>query len=161
MRKRCLDISGLNYKSGFTLLELLLVIALMVIIAAMSRDFYGSFVSGAQLDANVRTIVYDLRNTRDKAMNGLSDQNWGVHFVNGASDYYEIFSSASDYSDLNKTIVVTTYLRNGNIFSSPAEGATTDVLFGKISGTSTAATIIVNAGQATKTITIKPEGLVN
>lgn len=154
-------IKKLPNKGGFTLLEILLVIGILVVIAAMSRDFYGSFVSGAQLDANAKTIVYDIRNTRDKAMNGQDDRRWGLHFVNGASDYYETFSSPTDYSDGAKTIGVTTYLRNGIILTSPAEGFNTDIMFNKISGTTTAATIIIKAGNDTKTISVEGQGLIN
>lgn len=148
-------------KKGFTLLEVLLVIAVLVIIAAMSRDFYGSFVSGAQLEANTKTTIYDLRNTRDKAMNGQDDKFWGIHFVNSTDDYYEIFSTLSNYSDQSKTTIVKVYLKNGINFSLPAEGINTDIIFNKISGTTTAANIILKAGLAEKIISIKEQGLIN
>jgi prepilin-type N-terminal cleavage/methylation domain-containing protein len=148
-------------KEGFTLLEILLVVGILVVIAAMSRDFYGSFVSGAQLSDNADTIIYDLRSTRDKAMNGQDDRIWGIHFVNGANDYYEIFSTPSDYTDLSKIINVTSYLKAGVSFSYPAESQSIDIIFNKISGTTTAANIILNSGLDTKTISVQGQGLVN
>jgi prepilin-type N-terminal cleavage/methylation domain-containing protein len=151
----------ISAKSGFTLLEILLVVGVLVIIAAVSRDFYGSFVSGAQLDANSKTIIYDIRNTRDKAMNGQDDRRWGVHFVNGSNDYYETFSTPTDYSDGAKVIGVTTYLSNGVKFSYPAEGANTDIIFEKISGLATSSSIIISGGQNLKTISISSQGLIN
>lgn len=151
----------ISNQSGFTLLEILLVVGILVVLAAISRDFYGSFVSGAQLDANAKTIIYDLRNTRDKAMNGQDARRWGVHFVNGASDYYETFSTPTDYSDGSKTIGVTTYLSSGVSFSYPAEGVNSDIIFEKISGTASATSIIISGQQNLKTISISSQGLIN
>lgn len=149
------------FQGGFTLLELILVIAILVIIATVGRDFYGSFVSGAQIEANAKTIIYDLRNTRDKAMNGQDDRIWGIHFVNDVSDYYEVFSTPSNYLDQAKTILVTSYLKNGISFSLPTEGANTDIIFSKISGTTTVANINIKAGLTEKSISINDQGLIN
>lgn len=154
--KRCL-----SPKRGFTLLEILLVIGVLVVIAAMSRDFYGSFVGGAQLDENASTIIYDIRNTRDKAMNGQDDRLWGIHFVNGGADYYETFSSPTNYSDPAKAVNVTSYLKTGITFSYPSEGQNVDIIFSKIGGTTTPANILIQAGISTRTISIKGQGLVN
>jgi len=148
-------------KNGFTLLELVLVIGMIVIIASISRDFYGSFVGGAQLENSAKVIIYDLRNTRDKAMNGLEDKNWGIHFVNGASDYYEIFSTPTNYSDLAKATLVTSYLPSGITYSSPAEGVNSDILFTKISGQVASSSIIIKAGLTERPIFIQAQGLIN
>ena len=40
--------------NSFTLLEVLLVVAVLVIIAAAGREFFGSFVTGAQLEATLK-----------------------------------------------------------------------------------------------------------
>jgi Tfp pilus assembly protein FimT len=150
-----------SHQSGFTLLELTLVIGMIVIIATMSRDFFGSFVSPSQLENNAKTIIFDLRNTRDKAMNGLEDRNWGIHFVNGANDYYEVFSTPTNYSDLAKNTLVTSYLQNGIIFNSPAEGVNTDIIFTKINGQVASSSIIIKAGANQRVISIQSQGLIN
>jgi hypothetical protein len=94
-------------------------------------------------------------------MNGQDDRIWGVHFVNSSSDYYEVFSTPSNYADLAKTVLVTSYLKTGINFSYPADGQSVDIIFSKISGTTTAANIIINAGLDTKTISVQGQGLVN
>lgn len=148
-------------QTGFTLLELMLVIAILVILATMSRDFFGNFVPGVQLEDNAKTIIYDLRNTRDKAMNGQDDRLWGIHFINGASDYYEIFSTPTDYNDVAKTVILSSYLKNNIIFSSPAESSNLDIIFGKISGQVASSSVIIKSGNNTRTIFIGAQGLIN
>lgn len=72
-------------KSGFTLLELMLVITILVIIAFIGKDFYANFALDANIDNSAKTIMFDLRSVRDKAMNSQSMngmtayKNWGIH----------------------------------------------------------------------------------
>ena len=148
-------------RGGFTLLELLLVIGILVIIAAISQDFFGSLTQGVQIEDNAKTIIYDLRNTRDKAMNGQDDRNWGVHFVNSSSDYYEIFSTPTDYNDSAKVITVTSYLKNNVNYSFPVEGANFDIIFNKISGQVASSSVILNSGQINREIFVQTQGLIN
>lgn len=146
--------------SGFTLMELLLVIAVLAVITAMSRDSFSSFLFGATAKDNAQAIAFDLRSARDQAMNGQDDRNWGVRFVNGADDYYEIFSSPAGYSDPAKEITRTDYLKSNVHFISPAEGDSQEVVFTKISGLTTAAEITVSSGQAQRTVSVNSQGLV-
>jgi prepilin-type N-terminal cleavage/methylation domain-containing protein len=144
-------------KSGFTLLELLLVIGILVVIAGISTDFYGNFVSSVQLEDNAKTIIYDLRNTRDKAMNGQNDLNWGIHFVDSVNDYYEIFPTSNGYSERVLSQVTTNYLNNGiSLQTVPS-----DIIFSKISGWASSTSVTIKAGLATRTISIQEQGLIN
>lgn len=147
-------------KSGFTLLELLIVVAVLVIIAAMSRDFFGSFVGGASLRNENTSLMFNLRGVRDKAMNGQNDMNWGMHLVNGTQDYYEIFSSPTNYSSASTTIASKVYLSNNIFFSTPAEGFSADIIFSKITGTTTAAEIILTSKGEDSAISISNQGFV-
>lgn len=151
----------LKNKSGFTLLELMLVMAILVIIALASRDIYNNFALDTSIDNNSKTIMFDLRSARDRAMNGQNDYNWGIHFVNSASDYYEIFSTPTNYASASTTIESTNYLNGNTTFSSPSAGNSIDIIFTKISGLATATDIIIVSGSNQRTISVKSQGLIN
>lgn len=150
-----------NNKQGFTLLELMLVMALLVVIALASREVYNGFALGTNIDNVSKTIIFDLRAARNSAMNGQEANNWGIHFVNSTSDYYEIFASPSNYSDGSKSVKMTVYLSSGINFSSPSEGNNTDIIFTSLSGTSSSANINVISASTQKTVSVNSEGLVN
>lgn len=147
-----------NNQKGFTLLEILLVVTILAIFATISRDFYANYVKGIGLESNQKIIISSLKLARDKAMNGLEDRNWGVHFVNGSKDYYEIFSSPTSYADGARKTIETDYLSNNIVYFSPIEGVNKDVVFNKINATTTAETIIISADNIQKAISISTQG---
>lgn len=139
-------------------MEMLLVIAILAILGTIGLGSYRNFAKTVELDSTVSAIVADSRTARARAMAGENDLKWGAHFVNGASDYYEIFSTPSDYASPSKTIKDTFYLSRGVIFTVPVEGLTTDVIFTKVTGTTTAETITVSSEGRNKTINFTTVG---
>jgi prepilin-type N-terminal cleavage/methylation domain-containing protein len=153
-------------QSGFTLLELLLVMAIMVVLAAASTGIYLGAIRKIQLGEAGKRIIYDLKQTQANAMSNKKNQRWGVHFVNQTvgQDYYEIFSSSSTYADSSKVISSADFLPGKLEFSNPSDGLTKDIIFFKISGTTTAADAITiadpNSGNS-QTIDITAQGNIN
>lgn len=145
---------------GFTLIELMLVIAILAIIAALGRDFYGNYARTVDLDTSASVLVSSLEIARGRALDGDGDRRWGVHLVNGADDYFEIFSSPTDYADAAKTVSETEYLKRSIRFSDPAEGLNKDIMFTKISATSTATSTTIAYDSAYRTISVSAQGLV-
>lgn len=118
---------------GMTLLEVVLVVAVIATLAAGSINIYFSTIRSTSLDTAVTGLLADFRYARGQAMSGADDRKWGVHLINGITDYYEVFSTASDYDDQSKTVDHVTYLPAPVHFVDPANTAT--IIFGKISGT--------------------------
>lgn len=110
-------------RSGFTLLEVILVVGIIAIVGVAGLAFYRNFAKGNALEMAAKTIISDLVNARAKAMAGEDGVKWGIHFVNGVDDYYELFSTPSDYSSPSKQIVETKYLPGQIVFTNPGEGS--------------------------------------
>lgn len=145
---------------GFTLLEVLLVMAIMAMIAVFSVSSYRNYGQSIELDSIRKNIVYDLRQMQVRAAAGEGRLNWGAHFVNGAADYYELFSSPTNYLDAGKTINGVVYLPVTVNFVKPAESASLDILFSRISGNTNADFLTISSENINKTIHVTVSGAV-
>ncbi|HTW96215.1 MAG TPA: prepilin-type N-terminal cleavage/methylation domain-containing protein [Candidatus Methylomirabilis sp.] len=146
---------------GFTLLEVLLVAALLAMIAGFSIGIYDNYGRNADLNSTAKNIIYDLRQMRSAAAAGENRRNWGMHLVNGSQDYYELFSSPTNYADPEKTMILSEYLPAGLHFVSPAEGISQDVIFASITGDTAAAAITIASSGSSVTINITASGAVD
>ncbi len=143
---------------GFTLLELLVVIAVMTILGTATLGYYHNFGKNAEIEIVASMLKSDLRRARGRAMAGDENSKWGIHSVNGLNDYYQIFKTAGDYS--NGTVTETVYLPSTVIFAEPEESMATDALYNKISGETNASTLIVTSFNRSITITVTAFGAV-
>ena len=134
MSKLLLDKNKKKLISGFTLIEVLIVAAVLVIIAVAGSGFYTNYNKSIEIDAATQSLVFNLKQARSNSMIGVGSFKWGVHFVNSTADYYEIFSTPTDYSSASKVVTSKIYLSNGVTFSNPISDATSDIIFNKISG---------------------------
>lgn len=148
-------------RAGFTLLELLLVIGILAVVAVAGVGYYRNSVKNIELDSTAKNIAETLRDARSRAMAGQSSYNWGVNFVNSSTPntyYYELFSTPTNYNDASTTIDSAFYLPGTITFSSPAAGATTTIVFNKITGTTATTSITISFEGTTTTISVTPVG---
>ena len=143
---------------GFTLFEMLLVIAVITVLSTIAFGYYYNFGKNVELDTVSYTLKSDLRRARSSAMASEDGLKWGVHLVNAGSDYYEVFKTTTTYA--NGTVMQTVYLPKAVVFLEPQEGMAHDALFNKINGTTSATTIILASSGRSTTITITTGGTV-
>lgn len=155
-----------NFKSGagFTLLELLIVVAILVLIGALSVNYLSFYQKDLDLEKDADQIVNYLEQARNKSMAKEDNKAWGVHFENPASgsDFFELYSTNTNYA--GGTVSEKIYLSSGIIFSDPVTGNSTDIQFSKLSASvasSTSVTIVSQTTNNSKTIIVNTEGRVS
>ena len=65
-------------KKAFTLIELLLVIAIIAIVGASSTPFLSRFILQTNYDSVVDKLVGSIRKTQEYAMDGKNGTVWGI-----------------------------------------------------------------------------------
>jgi len=150
-------------EQGFTLLELLLAITMVAGLATMAAGYYVGAFRKLSLGSSVKILTTDLQTAHSYAVQGEFAQKWGVHVVNGATDYYEIYRTPTDYTDGTKTITQTVQLPTAIEFTDPASSTTKDILFSRTTGrtaTSTSITIQDTNSGNIQSIQISDLGLI-
>lgn len=142
---------------GFTLLEILIVIAIIGLIAALglfiSMDVYRGFLHRSERD----TIVSLLERARSHAMANIGGSAWGFCALGGN---YVVFRGTDYPTGTVETSVATSSALVTNIpYCGPNPGDV--IVFAQLSGTTTPATISVQQGAApAATITINDHGTI-
>ena len=154
------------HDDGFSILELLISMAIIAIIAAAVGINLVNYYRATALEAASKDIVGELRLAQNRAlMSQDGDSNnqgdkWGIRFTNGADDYYETFYG-NTYSTASTTQKI--YLPPAVVFTLPASSSYTDVIFTNITGTTTATSTVISSadGSKSQTINIEASGRVN
>lgn len=146
-------------KSGFSLIEVIIVIGILAVLTAGSIGIYSNYSKNVELDTSANSIISDLKSAQSKAINGEESLKWGIRFINGTDDYYEIFSTSDSYTVGVSPEKKTVYLVKGVTFSDPSEGTSKDIIYDKIRGTITSDTTVkITSGGTEKTINITALG---
>ncbi len=147
--------------SGFSLLEILIVMAILAIIGAIGSGIYANYGRGIELNSVAESVSFDLKLAQSKSMVGEGGFLWGLHFVNGSpQQYYEIFSTPTNYADVGKVVVATTTLASSVKFTTPATASSLDIIFNKISGSTTGSSVVITNQSGSKTISVSSVGAI-
>ncbi len=149
-------------RRGFTLLELLLTIAILAILAGTSSIFLFGQRSTLDVEEEAVRIVTVLRATQHKAIALDRSSAWGVHF-DATTSTNLFFAGFYGNSYAAGTSTEQYPLAEYVLFVTPASGTSTDVVFNErsgnlASGVTTTIQITSTRLPFTKTITIAPRG---
>lgn len=164
-----------SIQAGLTLIEVVISVAVIAVIAAVSIADYGSFLRNTYLTSDAKSLISDLRTTQLKAVAGVDGNadgtadRWGICFRNSGAKYDIVYLTSTDAVSIpdpctpSSTVFVqtTVFLQNGVSFSDPS--ITKSVYFEKISGVSSSAsniTVTLSSGSSSSVITIEPSGSV-
>jgi prepilin-type N-terminal cleavage/methylation domain-containing protein len=70
---------------GFTLLELMVSVAILIIIFSSGAVAFGGFFSGQRVRSAGEQVVHAIREARTRAITGDQDSRWGVYFDTASS----------------------------------------------------------------------------
>ena len=151
--------------AGFTLVEILITVGLMVIISSASLlSLYGRR-GKVDLDNTARQMAALLREAQSRAVSQASSSAWGVHFENSTSTtpFYAIF--AGTYATTSRAGTHPLPSAVVYVSSSLAAGAVREVIFTRTTGAPSASTSVAIAlrdGLAqSSTVSVASSGLVS
>ncbi len=139
---------------AFNLLEIILVVSLVAIMAAIIMPVAGSFYNSNVLDSGVMETVTALRRAQALASAAAYDDSWGVYL---SDSQLAIFKGAS-YSGRDNFYDEVMSL-GGVYISSPQE-----IIFNKLTATPqlpTSLMLYAFSGQETKEIIVSQQGVIN
>jgi prepilin-type N-terminal cleavage/methylation domain-containing protein len=147
-----------NFKMGFTLVEILLVLAILVVIISIIVTNLSQTKKNQVLKNSVSDIVSALNKASSQTLASVNSRTYGVHFE---SDRVIIFSGTtfdSGASD-NETILISSPATISNI---NLTGGVVNVYFNKLTNKpSVTGTITISVPSVSSTITIGATGIIS
>ena len=140
--------NNLLQKNGFTLIELILVVAIISILAASATSFGSNFLTRNNLENKTNEVVSSLRTAQVNAISSKEDRQWGVETTSSQIKLFAVGDSGFDQT-----------------FSVPASISISveNVVFDKLTGNpDSVSTITVsnNIGES-NTVTVNEVGIVD
>lgn len=137
-----------HYNNGLTLIELILVIAIILTISTFSGVFYSRFLTQNAVANTVDQLTGSLRKAQVYSMTGKGGGNWGVKYAPGTITLFKVGSAAFDE----------TFSVNSNISVS----GFTQITFSQVTGLpDSAPTITISGNNNSKTVSVNSQGVVN
>lgn len=139
---------------GFTLLELLLSVAILTLLTGLSLPVYESFVRRNDLDLTVQSAVGSIRRAETYARANNGDSTWGVRFLPTGVTLFKGATYATRDSTLDETISLP-----GTVTLS----GLSEVVFSKLNATpsTTGSVIFSSTANDTRTVVVNAEGMVD
>jgi len=142
---------------GFTLIELIIVLGILVSVAVLSLPFIQSFQASSDLYTYVDTISRTLQRAQQQAIAGQGSSSWGVYFDNPNKKF--ILFKGDNYAGRDPNYDQET--KYPAIFSVSTDFGD-EIHFSLYSGrpSNFGTTTVVSANNETKYIVIKDFGLI-
>ena len=152
----------LDSRTGYSLIELLIVIALIAILGTVGILSLGSRRGHTELDGTAKQIVSILREAQGRAIAQDSGVAWGVHFDNATTPaFYALYATSYAPTATRGYWRLPPSVRYAA--SSIPQGSTLDISFAQLSGIPSNVAIItvqlIN-GSESMNISISANGLI-
>ncbi len=150
----------LSKKRGFTLIELMVVIALSAVILTLTIATFASFSDFQSVDKDAETVASYLLKAKNETTNAKSSKQYGVKFASSSITFFE----GTAYSASAPSNVVYTVSKKTEMSSASLTGGATAVYFQRVSGKPSATGTITyrlrSKPSITRSIVIYGSGLI-
>lgn len=151
--------------SGFTLLEILISVAIVVIIASTAIPIYREFQTRNDVDIAQQTFIQAARRAQQLAQSGDSNTSWGVRYQTGAITIYredtDLTSPTVTYTTRNtgadETLVVAS-----SVTPSGRDEMNFNMLSGSLASSPGVGTLtLTSASGETRSVTVNAKGMLS
>lgn len=147
-------------KSGFTLPETLMVVAITVMVAAMMLFSFSTYGSTEAISKDEGRVVSTLEKARSMTLDSYNSSQYGVHFeLNTATIFAGTVYSAADSSNIVLNLNSKVKFENVSL-----AGGGSDIIFNRLSGETNQTGIVTlsltSNATTTRAITIYATGLI-
>ncbi|MFA6524372.1 MAG: prepilin-type N-terminal cleavage/methylation domain-containing protein [Candidatus Paceibacterota bacterium] len=140
-----------KFLNGFTLIEVVLSMAIVVLIFGIAAPVYQDYQIRNGMDTGVNTIVENLRRAQVLSMAVDGDSNWGVIILN---------NQITLFKGINFATRDTAFDEVSDILSIISPSGLDEIVFSKLNGLpNTTGVINLSASSNTRTITINEKGI--
>ena len=151
--------NGLRAQTGVTLTEIIVVIAIMVILLALTIETFNSLGATRALDTNTQGIVLELAKARSLTLASKNEKQYGVHIASTSVTLFE----GTTYSVGSASSTITYFNPSVSISALSLTGGGSDIVFDRLTGkTAEPGTITVSISgklSGTKTIAVYGTGV--
>jgi type II secretion system protein H len=146
-------------RAGFSLIEILIVIAIIGLVMAIVLLSFNSLKSSQTLDKDAELVVQVLRQARSQTLASQNASSYGVHFASSTITLFAGTSySAGDTSNQNFNLNA-----SDTVIGLSLAGSSTNVVFSRLSGEAIqdgTITLSSLATNRTRIITVYKTGLI-
>jgi len=141
------------FRVGFSLIEVIIVVAILSIMFAIGAPILGGFLTRNDLTLAGNALAIDLYRAQAQSRDQTRDNSWGVHVQSGSITLYEGASYATRVTAFDEV-----YTLAGSITPSGAS----DYVFAKQTGlpTSTGTTTLTSTANIAITVVVNGKGMV-
>lgn len=146
-----------NNRTGFTLIEILVVVFILVVISTISVQAFNRYKERQNIDVNTQIVAEALKEARDQTLDSLDSSSYGVHVSSSTA----IVFKGSVYSPLDPSNENRNLLPPVIVASTTLSG--TDIVFERLTGeTLNPGSIFIGVPgkDLLKEIVIEPTGLI-
>jgi type IV fimbrial biogenesis protein FimT len=144
--------------AGYSYLQILLVVALLAILAAVASPYYVQWQQQQRVDSTALLLIADLQNTQTRALQRYYNDTWGVHIADSAK-VYTVFHGTS-YNSTDSYNYMVSYPSSVSV--SPDQDIVFESGSGELdSGTTTITVTSTTLPTEAVTININEQGLID